>query len=510
MALNDITFIKGQGGLGRPLAGEDYISGLLFYAPILPSGFTTSARVQQIFSVADAENLGIVTTYSDATKATGVITITAVGTDGNTIGVTVTEPSITGIPTVVNLGTFTKTSAESSVTLLAAALVGVINAGTVTHGYTASNAAGVITVTARTGTGIMLNTGTPLAVNVTGTTAATVTTQFAGGTGSRLAVWHYHISEYFRLNPQGNLFVGIYAVPSPYTFTEIQLMQSFAKGKIRQIGVYKDSAAFAQGDITAIDTVCKNAGLLHMPLSAVYAADMVSVTNFATLPDLGIMTANTVSVVISQDGGATGANLFLAYGKSITNLGATIGAISAAAVNESIAWIQKFNISNGIENDTVAFANGTLYSATSVNLINQLNTYRYLFLTNRIGITGSFFNDNHTAITFSSDYAYINDNRVIDKAIRGVYAGMLPALNSPLLLNSDGTLTDIAAAGLEVLGTVALDDMLRNGELSDYRLVIDQTTSVQTTSKVFVTITLIGVGVARNIEVKIGYATSLT
>ena len=31
MALNDIIFVKGQGGLGRPLTGEDHISGLLFY-----------------------------------------------------------------------------------------------------------------------------------------------------------------------------------------------------------------------------------------------------------------------------------------------------------------------------------------------------------------------------------------------------------------------------------------------------------------------------------------------
>jgi hypothetical protein len=244
-------------------------------------------------------------------------------------------------------------------------------------------------------------------------------------------------------------------------------------------------------------------------LSALYAANMVVVTNLATLSDLGTLTANKCSVIIGQDGGALGATLFMAYGKSVTNLGATLGAVSLSTVSESIAWIQKFNISDGFENDTVAFANGNLYSALSTNLINQLNSYRYIFLTVRVGITGSFFNDNHTAIAFSSDYAYINDNRVIDKAIRGVYANMLPALNSSLTLNSNGTLTDVTAAYLQTLANVPLDDMLRNTELSDYEVTIDQMTSVQTTSKVFVTIKLIGIGIARNIEVKIGYATSL-
>jgi hypothetical protein len=510
MALNDITFIKGQGGLGRALAGEDYISGILFYSnATLPSGFTTTTRIQQVFSIEDAENLGIVDTYTDETKAQGQITITVVGADGDIISASVAEPKVGGGTNVIQLGSFTKTSAETTVTLLAAAFAAVINAGTVTHGYTASPSSGIVTITARAGLGIALNTGAPLAVSVSGTLAATVTTAFAGGVGSQLAVWHYHIKEYFRLQPQGNLYVGIYAVTTPYTFNEITTMQIFAKGKIRQIAIYKDSAAYAVGDVTLISNVCKSLDATHMPLSALYAANMVVVTNLATLSDLGTLTANKCSVIIGQDGGALGATLFMAYGKSVTNLGATLGAVSLSTVSESIAWIQKFNISDGFENDTVAFANGNLYSALSTNLINQLNSYRYIFLTVRVGITGSFFNDNHTAIAFSSDYAYINDNRVIDKAIRGVYANMLPALNSSLTLNSNGTLTDVTAAYLQTLANVPLDDMLRNTELSDYEVTIDQMTSVQTTSKVFVTIKLIGIGIARNIEVKIGYATSL-
>lgn len=509
MALNDIIFIKGQGGLGRPLAGEDFISGLLFYSNSLPSGFTTSTRVKQVFSVADAENLGIVDTYSDETKATGTVTITNVGADGDVISIAVTEPVVGGGSIVVQLGSFTKTASETTVTLLAAALVNAINLNTINTGYTASNLAGVVTVTARPGAGIMLNTGTPLSVVVSGTLAASVTAQFTGGVGSKLAVMHYHVREYFRIQPQGNLFIGIYAVPTPYTFSEVPLMQTFAKGKIRQIGVYKDSAAFSTGDITALNTACLSLDALHMPLSALYAADISAVTNLATLTDLGLLTANKVSAIIAQDGGALGAQLYMSYGKSITTLGATLGAVSLSAVNESIAWIQKFNMSNGTENDTVAFANGALYSAISSNLISQLNTYRYIFLTTRVGITGSFFNDNHTAIAFSSDYAYINDNRVIDKAIRVTYAGMLPYLNGPLLLNADGTLTDVQAAGLEDLANVGLDDMIRNGELSDYDVTIDQTTSVQTTSKVKVSIRLVGLGVARNIEVTIGYVISL-
>jgi hypothetical protein len=46
---NDVIFNKGQGGLGRPLAGTDYISGLLFYTAALPSGFTATNRIKTVF-----------------------------------------------------------------------------------------------------------------------------------------------------------------------------------------------------------------------------------------------------------------------------------------------------------------------------------------------------------------------------------------------------------------------------------------------------------------------------
>jgi predicted Zn-dependent protease len=109
MGLNDVTFIKGQGGLGRPLPGEDFISGLLFYINTLPSGFSTSNRVQQIFSLADAVALGINLSYSDETQATATYLVTTAGATGDVANITVTE--VNGI---VNLGTYIKASTDTS------------------------------------------------------------------------------------------------------------------------------------------------------------------------------------------------------------------------------------------------------------------------------------------------------------------------------------------------------------------------------------------------------------
>lgn len=506
MALNNITFVKGQGGLGRPLPGQDFISSLLFYTATLPSGFTAAARLKAIYSVTDAEALGISAAYPDETRATGVYTISAAGATGDSITLNFAEPTKT-----VTLGTYTKLSTDTTVTLVAAGLVAAINAGTFDHGYSALNAAGVITVTVRKGLGVYPNTGTPLTAVIAGTIAGSVTTPFSGGVASLQAIWHYHIAEFFRQQPQGKLWLGFYAIPGAYAFSEIETIQRATNGEVRQMGVYVSETAYAAAQTTAIQAICNVLDAAKMPLSVIYGGNISAVTDLSTLTDLATLTNNKVSVVISQDGGGLGYNLYKAYGKSITTLGATLGAVALANVQEDIAWVGKFNLSNGNELEVVGFANGTLLSDSTVTdgLLNSLDVKRYIFLRKFPNLAGSYFNDSHTAITQSSDYAYIENNRVIDKAIRGVDKSLLPSLNSPLLLNVDGTLANSTVAFLEGQAVVITDEMVRNGEASAIGVTIDPNQNVATTSTIRVTINIVPVGVAREIIVNIGFKTSL-
>jgi hypothetical protein len=510
MSLNDISFVKGEGGLGRPLPGSDFVSGLLFYTANgnLPSGWTTSARVKALFGVEDAENAGILNTHVGETKATVVYTYSAVGSNGDATTLKFTEPE--GV--VITLGTFMKTAAETTVTLLAAAVKAAINALTDTHGYTADNTAGALTITVREGLGVYPNTATtPLVVTNTGTLAGSITTTPAGGVASLQDVWHYHISEYFRLQPKGKLFVGFYAVPSPYVFTEITYMQQFAAGAIRQVGIYKDGAAYAAADITAMQAIATALDTAKTPLSILYGGNHAATTDLTALVSIATLASPKVSVVIAQDGGALGNTLWYATGKSITVLGALLGAVSLAAVEEDIAWVGKFNISNGTECDTLAFANGLKYSDTTVTpgFLTSLDTKRFIFLRKfSDGVPGSYFNDSHTATLISSDYAYIENNRTIDKALRGIYSTMLPLLNSPLLLNADGTLRDATVTYFETQAEINLIQMERDGELSAHSVSINTTQNVATTSLVILAADLTPYGVARNIRVNIGFKTT--
>lgn len=521
--MNNVTFNKQQGGLGRALPGSDYLSAMLFYSATLPSGFTTSANKKQIFSLSDAEALGIIENYSSQSapheaQATGTWLIGTKGNTGDSVTFSIQEPSITGAPptTPIVLGTYIVGSSDSSIALQGAALAAVINANTYLTGYSASFTTATLTITARTGLGIALNTGTPIIVTLSAAAALAGTlTQFASGAYSKLAIWHYHIAEYFRMQPQGNLWLGFYPIPGSYNFVELQDLAQFAGGTIRQTFIYNDvarTAANIASDCTAIQASEVVLEGLNMPMSVIYAANIAAITNLGTLTNLGLLTANKVSVCIAQDGGGQGALLYLTSGISITTGGAVLGAVSLASVDEDIAWTGKFNISNGVEDDTIAFANGYLFTnpAITINLLNQLDAYRYIFLKSFVDFTGSYFNDSHCAIAQSSDYAYIENNRTIDKAIRIGRAALLPFLNSPLTFNADGTLTNITIAAFRGALNTASQAMVRAGEISDEGVTIDPTQAALTTSSIYISFQIIPNGVARNIIVNIGYVTSLS
>ena len=128
-----------------------------------------------------------------------------------------------------------------------------------------------------------------------------------------------------------------------------------------------------------------------------------------------------VSVLIGCDGDATLASNLGSYA-NYGCIGTCIGAISKAAVNECIAWVQKFPL--GLK--APALFNGLLIKNIETTDLNTLNDNRYIFVRTHVGDADNYFNDSHTCDVATSDYAYIENVRTIDKACRGVRTNLLP------------------------------------------------------------------------------------
>ena len=67
---------------------------------------------------------------------------------------------------------------------------------------------------------------------------------------------------------------------------------------------------------------------------------------------------------------------------------------------------------------SVEFSNGTSVADLSDGSQDSLNTNGFVFATTRPGVTGFWFVDSHTCCAITDDYAYLERNRVINKAVR--------------------------------------------------------------------------------------------
>lgn len=517
---NSLVFNKGEGGTGTPLAGSDYISGLLFYSATLPSGFDSSNRIKVVYSVEDAEALGITDTSSDETKSTATYLVTTKFATGNTFKLTcATIDSTNPLSAINSLGTVTlcdytaDATAATDTTTSATAIAAAINARTYITGFTATSNTATLTITAVAGQGLFLNSGTPYVKTETGTIAGTLTQNVVAGVASELDIMHYHISEYFRKQPKGKLYVGVYATADATTFASVTLMQNYASGEMRQIGIYQKTTAFVASQLTTLQAVLTTLSTNKRPLQAVYQSEFSTHTDLTDVTDytnLHLLTCPNVTAVIAQDGAAQGFKLWKATAKSIGSVGACIGDVSFASVQEDIAWIEKFNLSNGVEMEVVAFANGQYFTALSTGTITNLDAYGYVFAIKEIDLNGTYWNDSHTATATNSDYRYIENNRAIDKAIRGMRAYLTPALGANTYTNDDGTLEQATVSYFESLAQKFLDQMVAARELSNAKASIDASQNVVSTSTLTIVVQIIKAGVARNIIVNIGYTTAIT
>lgn len=507
---NSIIFNKGQGGLGRPLPGTDYISALLFYSgATLPSGFTSNDRIKTVYSVADAVALGITNTSLGATASTSTYQFTNAGATGDTMAYTAAIVGNAGLETVT-LCSYTTIAADVVSTSTAATrFAAEVNLGTPTHGFTASANTATVTITAPTNQGVYLNSGTVYVATIVGTIAGTLTQNVVAGVASDIDIMYYHISEFFRVQPKGKLYVGVYALADIGTFSNVTDMQNFAEGEIKQIGIYQKNTAFSTAHVTTLQAIYDALDALHKPLQIFYNAEIQGTANVTSLTNLRLLAAENVSVTIGQDGKAKGFKLWKATAKSIGCLGTALGAVALSKVSDSIAWVGKFNMAD-TEFEILNFSNGQVLTALSDGTINNTDNFGYIFLKKHIGISGSYFNDSHTCIPITNDYAYIENGRTIDKAIRSLRTFLLPQLASPILVNADGTLTEDLISYYETLCSRALEVMQRDQELSAFNIIIDPAQDVLSTSEIEITVELVPVGVARTISVNIGFTVSIS
>jgi hypothetical protein len=324
----------------------------------------------------------------------------------------------------------------------------------------------------------------------------------------------YHVREFFRLSPTGTLYVGIKSAITP---AEILALQGYAEGKIRQAGIFVASPT--EGDIAGYQSAATALEAAHKPLSIIVGRGKGALT-FTQLTTTPASAADApkpnVSVLVGCDLAPAVVTLlggdakYALYGC----VGNALGALSKAMVHESIAWVQKFplglQVPGFITGDVLKEVDVPSLTPEIESALGMVQSNRYLFVRTHEGASDCYYNDSMTLDAPTSDYAYIENVRTMDKATRGIRAQLLPYLSAPLYVDSaTGKLRADTVASLETTAGHALEDMEKAGELSGYLVEIDPEQNVLATSTLEIQIKNVPVGVMRKVVVKIGMTTKI-
>jgi hypothetical protein len=339
-------------------------------------------------------------------------------------------------------------------------------------------------------------------------------------THTTYAKTYRHIAEFFRLSPGAVLL--FMAVARTVTMANIcdrtlsggaKALLSNANGRVKQLAVCLNPASgytpVSSGGLDAdvVAALDKAQALAaeefeqHRPVVVLLAGHNLA-TDLSTVADLRAKASEYVSVVVGTD------HTLLPGEPAI---GTTLGAVSAARVNESIAWVQKFNLTGDGAFVNGGLSNGKALSELLPGDLGGLADKGVIAVRQHAGLDGFYFTDTPTCTLLSSDYAQLENVRTTNKAARVCRRALLPALNGPLPVNADGTLQAQVIGELQGKATAALSvALLQTGEASALGVYIDPTQNVITTSQLAVKVRLVPVGVARQITVDLGLTTKLS
>lgn len=336
----------------------------------------------------------------------------------------------------------------------------------------------------------------------------------------------YHpIDRFFKANPSGTLNVLVAAQTNTLTDL-VDPTKEFAKkllregkGSVKFLGVTRNPAVgYAPVLLTGLDSDVLNAVPKAQSLynsefdSFRYAGFLIEGRSFngtaAAAKDLRTLEAPQVSVTIAAD---PAISTSMAIRNGYAAVGDVLGLISKAAVSQDIGELTPdFNMQdtgNGVFVTAGMSSNLNITEYSEPDLI-ALNEKGYIYPSFESGIAGFHLSDSHTASAIAdNDYAYIENNRTIEKAIFLVRQALLPKVKGRVKVDpSTGFLADEDVKALEAIGSKALAGMENDDDISGgIDCYVNPEQDVLATSKLDVEISFIPVSIAREITVSIGF-----
>ena len=241
----------------------------------------------------------------------------------------------------------------------------------------------------------------------------------------------------------------------------------------------------------------------------------------AAYDDLRDEDKKNVSVVVVQDPVIRALNA--AYAKHAA-VGSALGGLTVRNVNEELGSANIVNKPTYAKGTTTfpltdtgrsrwlsaVLQNGVEVSSLSPSEKTALTTKGYIFAGSYPGLSGVYFNGAPTLSDITSDYAFIDKNRIWNKAARGIRAALLPRVKSNLLKDlTTGFIRATEAAELETLAKRPLTQMEAAEEISGSDVYINPEQNVNDQNPLQVNASIVANGIIYEIQVDLGFTNSI-
>ncbi|RHH14380.1 hypothetical protein DW228_06155 [Bacteroides fragilis] len=348
---------------------------------------------------------------------------------------------------------------------------------------------------------------------------------------------YYHISEFFRLsgNIEGAGRLYVMFADCSASWEAVETMQRASGGTINQLGIWTEQSfwklngaeqAYNLNLVKGLNDKAVALAAQNQPLSLVLCANPSNTganTSEGKKVDLNkipscICESSRVSCIFGQ----AHSELVSIMQKCNANntpvgfLGAVMGCLAKANVQESVAWVKQFNLfSDSFQEielgfgdinmtDEEEFISLNLYESLSPALLDDLDDKGYIFPIKYAGReNGVYISKDQTCS--DGDYRTIARNRTINKSRRAVRTALLPYVNSPLMVNpATGFLAPSKITSFKTLIGDILAGMQKAQEISGYAVNIDSNQNVLVNDTLRISYVIVPVGVASKIYVEEG------
>lgn len=195
-------------------------------------------------------------------------------------------------------------------------------------------------------------------------------------------------------------------------------------------------------------------------------------------------------------------------------IGAELGMMSLAAISENYGNpIDKFNLRRATTGATVfktpGLSGGNALT-TDNDVLDALEDKGYIFCEQLENVDGIYFNDTRTCVAVDNDYAYTENNRVIDKILLSVRKALIPlTTNARLQVDSNtGEMTLQQKTLLESAAEESLRPMQKDGDLSPgedaIQCLIPEGIDILGGDELFVDVDCVPLAIGRKVTIRAG------